>query len=198
MDYIIGSDEAGYGTLAGDLIVVAVAVPVGWKGPPGLKDSKKMSQAQREAATKAMEADPTVEVRVHRIEPAMIDLWGVGSVLPKMHKDVHMALLSWATAQDHSCDNIADGSLNLGTAIRSIPRADQTVPACSAASVFAKVLQVNSMMAWDKAHPGYGFAQHHGYPTKAHLEALRRLGPCVLHRKSYEPVANVLRAMPQT
>ena len=67
-------------------------------------------------------------------------------------------------------------------------RAALTVAAISAASILAKVTRDRWMLALDAAHPGYGFAAHKGYPTPEHLEALRRLGPCPAHRRSFAPV----------
>jgi ribonuclease HII len=68
-------------------------------------------------------------------------------------------------------------------------RGDGRSAAVAAASVVAKVLRDRVMCAWDRRWPGYGFARHKGYGSPAHREALARLGPCALHRRSYRPVA---------
>ena len=72
---------------------------------------------------------------------------------------------------------------------------DALEPAISAASILAKVTRDRRMVALDAVHPGYGFAVHKGYPTPAHLAALRRLGPCAQHRRSFAPVRELLDRM---
>jgi ribonuclease HII len=89
--------------------------------------------------------------------------------------------------------HIADGNLELGNGIHSIPKADANYPACSAASILAKVTQVRAMRELDKLHPGYGFRSHCGYGTPEHEMALARLGPCPAHRRSYAPVRKLLQ-----
>jgi ribonuclease HII len=78
----------------------------------------------------------------------------------------------------------------------AIVRGDCSVPAISAASILAKVARDSEMLVLDGAHPGYGFARHKGYPTREHLAALRELGPCALHRRSFRPVRLLLEARP--
>jgi ribonuclease HII len=69
---------------------------------------------------------------------------------------------------------------------------DALEPAISAASILAKVTRDRMMVALEDIHPGYGFATHKGYPTAAHFEALKRLGPCIEHRRSFAPVKLLL------
>ena len=76
---------------------------------------------------------------------------------------------------------------------RAVVKGDSLVPAIAAASILAKVTRDREMLALDSVYPGYGFAQHKGYPTSLHLDALRKLGPCPVHRRSYAPVADVLK-----
>ena len=84
----------------------------------------------------------------------------------------------------------------------AIVKGDQRVPQISAASIIAKVARDTEMNRLDDEYPGYGFAKHKGYPTKAHFKALAELGPSAVHRKSFAPVEAVLRerenqALPQ-
>jgi ribonuclease HII len=71
-------------------------------------------------------------------------------------------------------------------------KGDQTVPSVSAASILAKVCRDRLMRRWDRNFPGYGFASNFGYPTRAHIEGLKSLGPCPIHRLSFRPVYEVL------
>jgi ribonuclease HII len=73
-------------------------------------------------------------------------------------------------------------------------KGDSLVQAIAAASVLAKVTRDREMLALDKVYPGYGFAQHKGYGTKVHLQALHTLGPCAIHRRSYAPVRALLES----
>ena len=74
----------------------------------------------------------------------------------------------------------------------AVVKGDSQVPAIAAASILAKVSRDREMLQLDAQYPGYGFAQHKGYPTPVHLEALRRLGPTPIHRRSFAPVRNLL------
>ena len=73
----------------------------------------------------------------------------------------------------------------------AIPKADQFVFSVSAASIIAKVTRDKILMDFDKQYPGYGFATHKGYGTKFHIEMIKKMGPCKIHRKSFKPVENL-------
>ena len=75
----------------------------------------------------------------------------------------------------------------------AVVKGDSRIASIAAASVLAKVTRDRTMLAMDSEYPGYGLAQHKGYPTKLHLQALRDLGPCPIHRKSFGPVAELLK-----
>jgi ribonuclease HII len=91
---------------------------------------------------------------------------------------------------------IADGNFPLGPDIVSLPKADALVPAVSAASILAKTTLDLFMREADKDHPGYGFRAHKGYGVPAHQAALQKLGPCPIHRRSFQPVLDALRGTP--
>ena len=76
---------------------------------------------------------------------------------------------------------------------QAVVKGDARVNEIAAASIVAKVTRDEEMVALEQDFPGYGFAKHKGYPTSAHLEALENLGPCVLHRRTFAPVANLLK-----
>lgn len=184
-DYVCGSDETGYGSWAGPLLVVSVRVPRHWQGPPGLTDSKKLTPAKREALAERLIGDPQVMIRrVWYLAPE-IDRVGVYRACIEAHQIVHEGTTGL---------HIADGNLDLGPHIVSLPKADLLIPAVSAASVIAKVARDREMTTLGAAHPGYGFPEHKGYGTPAHQEALTKLGPCKIHRRSYAPVQQALQA----
>jgi len=187
---IIGSDECGYGSWAGPLLVVAVCVPLDWEPPPGLTDSKKLTEGRREALMKLLQADPRVRYTDAWTTPEVIDKLGVYQANIAAHKHVH------GKFPEPDCLHVADGNLDLGPDIVSTPKADMLIPACSAASVIAKVLRDKLMTKLDETYPGYGFKKSKGYGVPAHMAALKELGPCKAHRMSYEPVARA--AKPKT
>jgi ribonuclease HII len=77
--------------------------------------------------------------------------------------------------------------------VKAIIKGDSRIPAISAASIIAKVARDREMAELDHEYPGYGFAVHKGYPTRAHIEALKQLGVCAIHRRTFSPVKNLLQ-----
>jgi ribonuclease HII len=184
---LAGVDEAGRGPLAGP--VVAAAVILDPDSPiAGLRDSKQLSPRRRQWLA--------VEIRAHALA------WALGESSPEEIDRLNIlqatllamrrALLALASVPGHI---VIDGNRlpQLGDAfpdarIEAVVRADALVPAVSAASILAKTHRDAIMADLDRRHPGYGFARHQGYPTAAHREALRRLGPSPVHRRSFAPV----------
>lgn len=189
---IAGVDEAGRGPLAGPVVAAAVlldpAHPIA-----GLADSKKLSAARRERLAVEIRAK-SLAWALGRAEVAEIDRLNIlQASLLAMQRAV--AGLSVAPAQA-----LVDGNRcpQLACPCRAIVRGDATVPAISAASILAKVARDAELRQLHQRYPDYGFDQHKGYPTAAHLDALCRLGPCPEHRRSYAPVAAVLHTLIQT
>ena len=182
-----GTDEVGRGPLAGD--VVAAAVILDPENPvAGLRDSKKLTARRRDQlfdeilhkASAAAVARASVE-EIDRINILQASLLA-------MHRAVD-ALGSppaFVFVDGNRCPRWPYPS-------RAVVKGDSLVPAIAAASILAKVTRDREMLALDSLYPGYGFAQHKGYPTALHLDALRKLGPCPVHRRSYAPVADVLK-----
>lgn len=196
--YVCGSDEVGLGAWAGPMAVCAVAVPAEWVPPPGLTDSKAMSTAQMARARKAFLAEAArkpqvVYWRIWWAGPTEIDCDGAGRTLWCLHKYALEDAAEWARKQvdGRSPLVVADGNISIEGAI-SLPKADKLVPAVSMAAVLAKLARDERMVELGQAHPGYGFEKHVGYGTKAHQEALARLGVCPIHRRSYAPIAALL------
>jgi ribonuclease HII len=181
----IGSDEVGYGALAGPLLVVGVSMPSNWT-LEGLRDSKKLTERQRQDLWRRLQDEIAKNGKWHfSIKAAdLIDTQGVGDCLVKAHTEV-LEKLRLSITGPHEI--IVDGVLKLPDVpnCRAIPKADDKIPVVSAASVIAKVMRDSMMKSYDDGFPGYGFAKHKGYGTKAHYAAIEQLGLCRIHRRSY-------------
>lgn len=181
--FIAGVDEAGRGPLAGPLAVAAVILDPA-RPIAGLNDSKKLSEAKREALYPQI-IERALAYCVVLIEPDEIDrlnifqatMAGMSRAVAGLAVSAHEALIDG--------NQLPKGLPCPG---RAIVGGDALEPAISAASILAKVSRDRLMVALDAVHPGYGFAVHKGYPTPAHLAALQQLGPCVQHRRSFAPV----------
>ena len=179
---VCGIDEAGRGPLAGPVVAAAVIL-VADRPIAGLRDSKQLSAAQRERLAAAIR-DRALAWALGRAEPAEIDRLNIlGATLLAMRRALEGLAVPPARA-------LVDGNRcpALPCDCEAIVRGDASVPAISAASILAKVARDAEMRDLDTAWPGYGFAVHKGYPTRQHLEALARLGPCAVHRRSFGPV----------
>lgn len=188
---IAGVDEVGRGPLAGPVVAAAVILDA-QRPVAGLADSKTLSADRR--------AGLAGEIRRRCLA------WGLGwadaaevdalNVLQATFLAMRRALLALHVAPAHV---VVDGDRCPGTrglafdcSIEAVIKGDVTVPSVSAASILAKVARDEFMRGLDERYPGYGLAGHKGYPTASHLEALRRLGPSPVHRRSYAPVQSCL------
>lgn len=178
-----GVDEAGAGPLCGD--VVAAAVILDPQNPITiLDDSKKLSEKKRLIAYD--------EIKEKAIA------WSVGRCTPKEIDEINILnarMLAMVRAveglQIQPGHALIDGNKipqGLQIPADAIVKGDGLIKCISAASIIAKVDRDRDMEELDKLYPGYGLAKHKGYPTKAHLEALKELGPTNIYRKSYGPV----------
>lgn len=191
---VAGVDEAGRGPLAGP--VVAGAVVFLWPDPSkisypsefeGLTDSKKLSETKR-------------ELFFERLHDSQIALYGVGivdageidslNILRATHLAMKRALLDLPELPPFA---LVDGLPVKGLPCEheAIVKGDANSLSISAASIVAKVTRDRIMKTLHKQFPAYGFAQHKGYGTKAHLSALREYGPSPAHRMSFKPVAQL-------
>jgi ribonuclease HII len=188
--WICGVDEAGRGPLVG--AVVAGAVVLDPLNPIlGLKDSKRLTPARREA----LYAEIVLKAKA----------WGVGEASPLEIDQINIlqaTMLAMQRAVDDLCTRLGrwpDKALIDGNRCPSLPipaeaivKGDSKEPAISAASIVAKVTRDRQMVGLHARYPEYGFLQHMGYPTPVHLAALRQLGACPEHRRSFSPVRAVL------
>ena len=189
---IVGVDEAGRGCWAGSIIAAAAAVPAHWQPPPGLTDSKKMTAKSREAVYERYKDDDKVVIGIGEVGPEEIDQIGIDAAQAKAQAEAIRGTF-WRLAYPPFVvvDGVNPPAIEPPDVkrIMMLPKGDLLVPAVSLASVYAKVIQCRLMGDFEKRHPGYGFGGHKGYGTKVHKEALDRLGPCDIHRRSYSPVA---------
>jgi ribonuclease HII len=189
---IAGVDEAGRGPLAGPVVAAAVILDPA-RPIVGLADSKKLSAARREQLAAAIR-DNALAWALGRAEVAEIDRLNIlQASLLAMQRAV--AALNVVPAKV-----LVDGNRcpPLACPCEAIVKGDATVPVIGAASILAKVARDAELRRLHDHYPHYNFAQHKGYPTAAHLEALRRHGPCPEHRRSFAPVLAALQTVIET
>lgn len=188
--HIAGADEVGRGALAGPVYAAAVIFAPGRK-LRGLDDSKKLTAGAREALV------PRIQARAVA--------WAVASASLEEIERINILRASLLAMQRAvEALSVAPALLRVdglhvpavtGCGVEAIVGGDARVPAIMAASVLAKVARDAEMRRLDLAHPGYGFAEHKGYATPQHLQALQRLGPCPIHRRGFEPVLQMNLAL---
>jgi ribonuclease HII len=186
LKWIAGVDEAGRGPLAGPVSAAAVILPENFVCA-GLDDSKKISAHRRDDFFEKLTCDPTVIWAVATADHAEIDAL---NILRASHLAMQRALEKLSTPPDFC---LIDGLpiKNFPFAHEAIVKGDSRVLSIAAASIIAKVTRDRMMAEIDREFPQYGFAQHQGYGTPQHLEALRRHGACRVHRRSFQPVAQL-------
>jgi ribonuclease HII len=187
-DLIAGVDEAGRGPLAGSVFAAAVILDQ-HRPITGLRDSKALSAKQREELQAQIQANAlaysVASATVQEIDQLNIlqaTLLAMQRAVQGLH---HTPTQAWV-----------DGNRapQLACAVKTIVKGDATVAAISAASILAKCARDREAVVLEAAYPGYGFAQHKGYGTAQHLDALRALGPCAGHRRSFAPVRVLIQA----
>lgn len=179
-----GIDEAGRGPLAGPVATACVVLPPDWD-LPGLNDSKKLSRTKREELAEKIR-EQARGYAVDMAQPAEIDEL---NILRATQTSMIRAVQACApTAPDYLLTD-AMALKEAGLPFRPVIGGDRKVAEIAAASILAKVDRDALMREADEAYPGYGFADHKGYGTEAHMNAIERLGPSPLHRRSFAPVA---------
>jgi ribonuclease HII len=183
---VAGVDEVGRGPLCGAVVTAAVILDPA-RPILGLKDSKKLSAARREQLFDEI-CEKSLAWCIARAEVEEIDHLNI----------LHATMLAMqrAVAGLSVTPKLAliDGNRcpQLDVPSESVVKGDSKVPAIAAASILAKVSRDREMQVLDRQYPGYGIAGHKGYPTPVHLEALQRLGPTPIHRRSFAPVRKLL------
>lgn len=184
---LCGVDEAGRGPLAGGVFAAAVVLDPA-RPIEGLADSKQLTEAARERLAGAIRAQAAA--------------WAVASASVEEIDRINIlraSLLAMARAVESlgvQPDEVwVDGlhAPRVAFPCHTLVDGDRLVAAISAASILAKTARDAEMRALDARYPGYGFADHKGYSTPEHLAALKRQGPCDVHRRSFEPVRMLLQ-----
>ena len=181
-DLVAGVDEVGRGPLCGAVVTAAVILDPS-RPILGLNDSKKLTEARREALYDEI-CEKALSWYIARAEVEEIDDLNI----------LHATMLAMQRAVEglHIQPKLAmiDGNRcpKLSMRAESVVQGDGKVPAIAAASILAKVSRDREMAAFELIYPGYGIGGHKGYPTPVHLEALARLGPTPIHRRSFAPV----------
>ena len=184
---ICGVDEAGRGPLAGPVFAAAVVL-----GPPphidGLDDSKKLAPEVRSDLEKAIQAR-ALDWAVASASAAEIDRFNIlRATLLAMRRAITQLKPGFAEA-------LIDGTHCpiVPCLTRAIPGGDGLIAEISAASILAKTARDRKMCELDRLYPQYGFAQHKGYSTREHMDAINRYGPSPEHRRSFAPVRLALQ-----
>lgn len=185
---VCGIDEAGRGPLAGPLCVAGVILPADFCHPV-LNDSKQLRESQREALYGELVADPRIRWHCETLSPAEID-------------EVNILQATWLGMRRCARALEVDAALIDGKPVRDFPvlqralvKGDSLSYSIAAASIIAKVTRDALMRTLAERYPCYGFEVHKGYPTPAHLAALKKHGPCPEHRRTFAPVAACFELM---
>jgi ribonuclease HII len=191
-DYIVGTDEVGYGALAGPFVVGCVVAPKGWTWP-GLRDSKKLSPAVRERIDSELEGK--VFFHHEKMLARQIEKLGPLEALKLAHvRAIRRALQSFPNALV-----VVDGDFHFREVdCITLVKADTVVPAVMAASIRAKVLRDRYMLGLHQVYPSYGFNEHSGYGTEQHVSIIRAIGGSAVHRRNYKPWKDMLKAKDRT
>jgi len=185
---LAGVDEVGRGPLVGSVVTAAVILdperPI-----LGLMDSKKLSEKKREALSVEIQ-EKALDFCIAEASAAEIDQINIlqATMLAMQRAVVGLKITPDLVQVDgNRCPDLA-------LPCEAIVKGDSLVAEISAASILAKVYRDRQMVALDQAYPQYGFAQHKGYPTKAHRQALLEFGVIAEHRRSFKPVARLLNS----
>jgi ribonuclease HII len=176
---VAGADEAGRGPLAGPVVAAAVILPEDFDDIR-VTDSKKLTASQRDLLYDTIYAEAR-SVGIGILDPPEIDRVNI----------LRAALAAMAMAVQNLCPApdflLVDGTFATPLSLpqKAVKKGDSLSYSIAAASIVAKVTRDRLMERYDLEYPGFGFAKHKGYPTEEHREALLRLGPCPIHRKSF-------------
>jgi ribonuclease HII len=183
---VVGVDEVGRGPLAGPVTACAVRLNPD-RIPPGLRDSKQLTAARRDALYTQIMAQAGVSIAHASVEE--IDTL---NILRASHLAMERAIAGLGLPVDHA---LIDGNLiprGLACRATALVKGDARCLSIAAASIVAKVTRDRIMVDLAQQHPGYGWEANAGYPTKTHLQALQTLGVTPWHRRSFKPVHNIL------
>lgn len=189
LSYVAGVDEAGCGPLAGPVVAGAVIFPCEWLAAGlcrrlrGLNDSKQLTEEERNAFYAILTSHSEVRHAVAAVDVETIDRI---NIYQAAHRAMALAVQQLEPAAQHA---LVDGRPVKTLAIphTALVKGDCKSYSIAAASVIAKVTRDRLMTDYERQFPGYGFAEHKGYATPRHVDAIHRLGPCAIHRRSFSP-----------
>lgn len=184
---VAGVDEVGRGPLAGPVVVAAVMLPL----PPEefsipVNDSKRLTERQRDEIARLLKADSRIRYAIVERSPAEIDRMNILRATQDAMREASMKLGS-PEPQAVLIDGV--GFFPYPFPAHFVVKGDAKSASIAAASILAKTYRDALMVEMDALYPGYGFAKNKGYGTAEHLDALRRLGPTPIHRRSFAPVS---------
>jgi ribonuclease HII len=181
---VCGVDEAGRGPLAGPVVAAAVIMAPSTGLRSMVKDSKQLTEKKREQIYELLVSSDEVYIGISMKDAGVIDEI---NILQATLKAMEEAVLRLIHIPQYA---LVDGNTLPKLLCKGIPiiRGDESEPSISAASIVAKVTRDRLMADMDELYPGYDFARHKGYPTKDHMEAIRRLGACPIHRRTFKGV----------
>lgn len=190
--FIAGIDEAGRGALAGPLVVgLVIYSPLSVLNPTQeltfkIKDSKKLNPEKRTEALQLIE-DNAIYCDIAVIPHQIVDKLNVNAATE------HAIQLLIKKAVPVPDVVIMDGNFkfNIGIPYHSIIKGDEKSLTIASGSIAAKVNRDKMMMEYDAQYPGYSFSKNMGYGTREHLEAIHKIGPSTIHRKTYKPVSQL-------
>lgn len=189
-----GIDEAGRGPLAGPVTAAAVVLPPGLR-ISGLNDSKKLSEQAREELYEQI-CELAITWAVASLGPRVIEQVNILEAARRaMAEAAHSVCRTLAKRRRRaSCYFLVDGNTPLVSSVvhETVVKGDSLLACISAASILAKVTRDREMKKYDRSYPGYGFAEHKGYGTKAHRERIKAIGPSAIHRRTFAGVREYL------
>ena len=180
--FIAGTDEVGRGPLAGPVVAASVILPENID-LPGINDSKKLTEKQRETLMEKIKKE-AISWAIMEVDERMID---EVNILEASRIAMQQAVLALPKQADFVLvDGLDNPQITLPS--QAIVKGDSKSISIAAASIIAKVYRDRLMKIYDKAYPGYGFASNKGYPTEEHIKAIETLGPTPIHRMSFAPL----------
>ncbi len=209
--FIACVDEVGRGPLAGPVVAAAVILPRPGLGYPRpglgkLRDSKKLSPKRREEIYTKIKKHPVIQWGIGVVSEKITDKINILQATQlamkkallnletKLQKSPHITKSRYSKKRLYIDYLIVDGNMKLEKIQipqKAIVKGDEKVFSCALASIIAKVTRDRMMVRYHKKYPQYGFDRHKGYGTKFHFKALQQLGPCPIHRMSFNPLAQL-------
>lgn len=183
---VAGVDEAGRGPVAGPVMVAAVILPPYWECP-GLNDSKKVRPEKRDELYDKIMDEAIAVCCVSKSETEIDEL--------NIYRAAQQGMYEALAGLQRPAEAVLSDAMplpQLAVPHEAIVHGDAKSASIAAASIIAKVTRDRVMLDYDRQYPQYGFAEHKGYLTQRHLDAIREYGPCPIHRRSFEPIKSMV------